>query len=426
MTDEPLPTSRWRPGARSDPAAPPPRGAPHRVRLAQRQARRALATAAAFAVAALAAAVVPQDTGRWLPLHLFLTGSIVLAISGATVLFTVTWAAAPAPPAGSLAVQRLLVGAGAAGLAAARVADAPSAVFGAFGGVYLAGLLLLASLLGRTVRQGVERRFDVAVAWYLAGLLAGVVAGSLGALVGTGHGSAELRASHVVLNVLGLVGLVIGGTLPSFAATVARMRMSPRATARRHAALLAWQAAALVAAATGIVAGVDPLAGGGLVAYAAGIVAVAALLPTPGRPKRHWAGTRLLGLWGGVGWWAVAVGVAAGEAAGGHAPFAGRWLLVLVVAAYGQILWASLAYLVPVLSGGGHERLSAGFAATRSWPGLLAVNAAGLCFALGAASVGRLAVAWWVVDTAWRAVGLARLARQLPAASAGTGSPPGG
>src|SRR3546814_14742063 len=59
----------------------------------------------------------------------------------------------------------------------------------------------------------------------------------------------------------------------------------------------------------------------------------------------------------------------------------GRWLLVLVVAGYGQILWGSLAYVVPMLRGGGHERLGEGFAVTRSWLGLGAAHAAGIALA---------------------------------------------
>jgi hypothetical protein len=70
-----------------------------RVRVAQAGARKALVLAAGFCVAAAGAAVVPHRTGGWLPLHLFLVGSIGLAISGATRLFTVTWSAGrPAHP----------------------------------------------------------------------------------------------------------------------------------------------------------------------------------------------------------------------------------------------------------------------------------------------------------------------------------------
>ncbi|HEX6418871.1 MAG TPA: hypothetical protein VFZ77_10245, partial [Acidimicrobiales bacterium] len=101
-----LPASRWRPPDRSTAGRPAARGAAGRVREAQRQAKVALAIAGAFVVAAVAATLAPHDLGTWLPLHLFLAGGLATVISGATVLFTVTWAAAPAPPRRVLALQR--------------------------------------------------------------------------------------------------------------------------------------------------------------------------------------------------------------------------------------------------------------------------------------------------------------------------------
>ena len=81
--------------------------------------------------------------------------------------------------------------------------------------------------------RGVQRRFDTAARWYLAGLACGLAGAGLGIAMGTGIGSAaDLRDAHVALNVLGLVGLVVGGTVPFFVATEARVKLSPRATAR--------------------------------------------------------------------------------------------------------------------------------------------------------------------------------------------------
>src|SRR5690606_14483833 len=86
------------------------------------------------------------------------------------------------------------------------------------------------------------------------------------------------------------------------------------------------------------------------------------------------------------------------------APFAHRWTSIIVVVAYGQILWGSLAYLLPVLRGGGHERLGRGFAALRSWVGLFAVNVAGVAWWLDVSAVASVAVAVWLADAAVRAV----------------------
>jgi hypothetical protein len=60
---------------------------------------------------------------------------------------------------------------------------------------------------------------------------------------------------------------------------------------------------------------------------------------------------------------------------GGQGPV----LRALAVGGLAQILVASLAYLGPVLRGGGHERLTQGFALTRSWPGLALANVAAAC-----------------------------------------------
>ena len=95
----------------------------------------------------------------------------------------------------------------------------------------------------------------------------------------------------------------------------------------------------------------------------------------------------------------------------------GLWLFfglfVLVLAGYGQILWGSLAYLLPMLRGGGHERLAEGFARTRSWTGFVAVNVTGFALLASASALLAAAVAVWVLDAAARAagVGLARAPR---------------
>src|SRR3546814_4660432 len=110
-----------------------------------------------------------------------------------------------------------------------------------------------------------------------------------------------------------------------------------------------------------------------------------------------------LGLWAGGAWWSLAVAATAVEAGRDESILlGGRWLLVLVVAGYGQILWGSLAYVVPMLRGGGHERLGEGFAVTRSWLGLGAANAAGIALASDLTPVAWVLGGVWVLDTAWR------------------------
>lgn len=388
------------------------RGAPDRVRLSHEQTRPTLRVALAFVIAALLTAVAGAT--RWLPLHLFLAGAVVLAISGVSLMLTVTWSAAPAPPKRWVAVQRVCVATGAAGIGLAGVAGVPAGTIGLAGGIYAAGLVLLAWLLVSTVRKGVERRFDVAVAAYVAALLAGMVGVALGAYMAVTAASTSLRAAHATTNLLGLVGLVIGGTVPFFAATVGRARMSPHARANRLAMTLCWQVCMLALAVSSLVAVVRLPAVIGLGGYAVGIAVTLAWLPRPTRRQLRWAGPRLYALWAGAIWWTVAVAATAVDVAAGRTTFGGRWLLVLVVAGYAQILWGSLAYLLPMLRGGGPEHLGEGFATTRSWVGFVAANAAGLSLALSLpALVSAGVVALWAVDSAWRAVrvGTTRAAR---------------
>lgn len=389
------------------------RGAADRVRLSHAQTRTTLRLALVFIAVAAVAAL--WSSTRWLPLHLFLAGGVMLAISGVSLMLTVTWSAAPAPPGPWVAVQRALIAIGAAGVALAREAELIDAVIAVAGAVYLAGLLILALLLVVTIRRSVERRFDVAVAAYLAAIAAGTTGTVLGVVIVAGTPSVAARAAHVTANLLGLVGLVVAGTMPFFAATVGRSRMSSRARPTRLALSVGWMVASLAMAVIALATDTEIVAAIGLAGYALGICAVLWLLPRPTRRQLRWAGPRLLALWAGGGWWATAVTATAIDVATAEtAVFGGRWVLVLVIGGYAQILWGSLAYLLPMLRGGGPERLSEGFAATRSWLGLAAANAAAVCAAgsLPALATGS-AVAVWVLDSAWRAarVGTTRAGR---------------
>jgi nitrite reductase (NO-forming) len=392
-----LPTSRWRTGPKE-----PGRGAADRVRRSHAQTRTTVGVALAFVVAAPVASALGASS--WLALHLFLAGGVVLAISGVSLMLTVTWSAAPAPPDRVVGVQRTCIAAGAAGVAVGRGLDLPSVVVAVAGTAYVAGLVLLAGLLVTTARRGVERRFDAAVLAYVTALAAGVVGVALGvAMAVSSPPSPHLRAAHVTVNLLGLVGLTVTGTLPFFAATVVRARMAPHATPRRVVAVVGWQALATAVAAVGLAGDLDGLAAAGLVAYAAGVAGVLWLLPRPTGRQLRWAGPRLVALWAGAAWWGIAlVAAAVGTLRSGEG-LAGRWLTVLVVAGYAQILWGSLAYLLPMLRGGGHERLGEGFATTRSWAGLAAANVAGVALATSAAPVVAAALAVWVLDALVRA-----------------------
>jgi nitrite reductase (NO-forming) len=349
------------------------------VRPAQRAARDGLVLSGCFVAAAVVAAGVPGPTGRWLPLHLLLAGGLGCAISGVAVLLAVTWSTAPPPDRRTTHVQLALVASGAAGVAATRAGWPGSTWVLAPAVAYAVGLLVLAVVLVGAVARGGQRRFDVAAAWYVAALACGVVAVGFGAALATGRGPAGGRDDHVALNLLGLVGLMVGGTAPNLAATIARTRTSTHATAGRRAALLGWQLVSLAA----VVAGAEAI---GLAAYGAGIAALVLLLPRPDGRQLAWAGPRLVAFHAALLWWLAAVVGASARAAAGMEPLGGRPLLVLVLAAYAQLLWASAAYLVPVVRAGGHERLAAGFARTGSWTTVVVANVAGVLLVAGATS----------------------------------------
>jgi len=370
-----------------------------RVPLVQAQTRQTVRLS--MALAGLAATAALAGEARWVPLHLFLAGAVVLAISGASQLLTVTWSAAPAPPDRWAATQRWTVAVGAVGVVAARRLDAPDATLGLAGAVYLLGLVLLGVLLAATAARGRKRRFDPAVAAYLGAVAFGVVGVGLGVRMAIDPSKAALRSAHLVANLLGMVGLVVGGTLPYFAATVGRSRMSVLATQRRLWFLAGWQVAMLTGATAALAVDAQPAGAGALVGYATGIGAIIVLLPRPTRRQLRWAGPRLVALWAGAAWWAASVLVAAGAAARGDPVLSGRWLVVLAIAGFGQILWGSLAYLLPMLRGGGPERLAEGFAATRSWFGLAAIEGAGLAIALGSPAAAGIGMAVATIDATW-------------------------
>lgn len=396
-------------GNASDTATP--RGSADRVVVVQRQARFTLGLASGFALAAAVALAVPHRTGDWLPLHLFLVGALLLAISAATQLFAVTWAAGTPPSDRVAAVQPWLLVMGIALLAAARELQWPSGLVAAGGLLVIVALVVLGVSLQRIVSSGVQRRFDVAVRTYLAALAAGLGGCALGIALVNGLDPpmyGRVRAAHLTLNLLGLVGLVIVGTLPFFTATQARVKMSSRASGRGQRLVLAWLVGALGATTIGFLAAQPVVAGVGLGAYAAGVLGLVALLPAIRVKQLRWAGPRLVQLGAGVAWWVGATVVVAWQAGHGPAAFTPTVVGVLVVGGYAQILGAAFAYLGPVLRAGGHQQLTAGFGTTRSWLALGAANVAAIALVFGVSEVARTAIFVWLIDTAVRAARLVR------------------
>lgn len=373
-----------------------------------------------FALAFVAAAVVvgAAGLGRWLVLHLFLAGALVLAISGVSVMLTVTWATAPAPSDRWLWAQRLAIAVGVVGVGVGRQAELARGVVDAAAGLYLFGLAVLIGVLVLSARRASKRRFDPAVGAYCAAVVCGAVGVVIGLVMIANGPTLPLRQMHITANALGLVGLVIAGTMPFFAATVGRARMAPHARTGVLFAINGLLVVAVGLTAVGFGFESRALAATGLALYAVGVGAVVAVLPRPTVRQLQWAGPRVLALWAGGGWWMLAVAATAFDAAAGRPAYTDRWLVVLVVGAYAQIFWGSIAYLLPMLRGGGAERLSAGFATTRSWIGFGAANAAAGALVARWWTGALAAIALWVLDTAVRVTRVGtRKAERPPEAS---------
>lgn len=399
-------------------------GARGRVAAVHHQTRLGLLQAGAFTLAAVIATVIPHATGFWLPLHLFVLGGLLSAISVTSQMLAVTWSSAPPVPAWAAMSQRTCLAIGTIVLCSGRERGLVRLVEVGGSLVVVAVAALVPMLL--VIRHGaVTDRFAPAIDGYVAATALGAVGTAVAVIVATGRASShwvQLRDVHVMLNVLGLIGVVAAATLPYFAATQARRKMSARATPNAVRGVLVALVTATAVAAIGQWTQRPGVVAAALVVYAGGIVAIAVMLPIYGRRQFRWAGPRLVQLGAGMAWWAAASVVLAVAVLddGSERPA----LMALVIGGFGQILVSSLAYLGPVLRGGGHEQLTAGFAITRSWVSLVAGNVAGLGAILDVAWLLRVALLVWVVDIAVRAVVL-MTRRPMAATPAADGRPAG-
>src|SRR5699024_6224168 len=268
-------------------------------------------------------------------------------------MLAATWSAAPAPvPVLGLA-QRLAVVVGAVGVVITRSQGLGHGAVAVFGTLHIIGVLGLAALLVDIVIHGSKRRFDPAVTGWVAGLVIASLGTVAGIVFASGNTPTDLRRVHLTTNLLGFLGVVIATTVPFFGSTVVRSKMNRSATpAAVHLAVGLVGGGALIAG-IGLAADLGGVTAAGFVIHAVGVADIYRISPRPTRRQLEWAGPRLLGLWLGGLWWVVAGLATAVEVLDGSAPLSGRWLVVLLIGGYAQILWASLAYLLPMLRGGG-------------------------------------------------------------------------
>lgn len=381
-----------------------------RVTIVHAQSQTTFVVAAGFIAAAVIAGALGRDGDHWLALHLFLLGGVLTTISGATLLLGVPWCSSPAPHTWAVRTQQILLGAGVVLLAFARERSWPSVWPMIAGTAVLISLAMLIVLLIIVRVTGPKDRFYPAMDGYVAAIVLGILGCYAGILMAMRSLSSPsypwVRSAHFTTNLLGLVGIIIATTLPYMLATQARMKMSKRATPLNVRASVAALTLATSVSGLAMLFRHPAVAGLGYIAYALALIYSMTLYPVMGEKQIRWAGWRIAHLAAGLAWWLGCLVAMAVKALGGD-PVPETVLLVLVIGGFAQILVGSLAYFAPVLRGGGQKGLSTGFRTTRSLPGFIAANVAvvGVMFRLG--WVIALAIGFWFLDGAVRAVVLA-------------------
>ena len=363
-------------------------------------ARSAFLAAGGFGIVSLGWAgwTLWQGGSWWGPLHAFLAGVILLAISGAAQMFTITWAAAPAPPGVVSDIQRwaMTVGVGLV-LIGVPATAVWTVLIGA--GLVVAGLALLAYSLWSAVQRSLLRRFDLSARFYLLALLAGIVGVVLGAVMGVdgaGASYVRVRLVHSHLNLVGLVGLTIVGTLPTILPTFAHHK----AVSGKEARLAWWLAVlAVVSTTSGLGLSAAAVGVGSILAAVALSLILIGVLARLGRRGLS-GGLPYLQVTCGALWlgtWALIDGVRL--LAGDLPSYFSSWTAAVVIAGIGQVLLGSLAYLLPVLAGS-HPLLGRNIAKTHAlpWVPFGLANLAGIGFLLGEGVVSAILVGLWAAD----------------------------
>ncbi|GAB2496433.1 multicopper oxidase domain-containing protein [Luteococcus sediminum] len=236
--------------------------------------------------------------------------------------------------------------------------------------VWLAAALLVSLAatavvgLARQARQSLPARFSMTIAWYQAAaccLVLGVVLGALMA-VPFGRWSDVLLASHLVLNALGWIGLTILGTLATLWPTMLRTRAPEGVEQAAAKALPTALVGIAVCALAPFLHPVAPLwwriiGALGMVTFLAAVLTQTGPMLAVWRSKRACTFPALstgLGMAWLLGWlgWCVWLWMSSTS----PAVMVGRLrptVAVLLVGFVLQVLCGALAYLVPVVLGGG-------------------------------------------------------------------------
>ncbi|GAB1692194.1 hypothetical protein [Krasilnikovia sp. M28-CT-15] len=297
-------------------------------------------------------------TWRWLAIHLLLLGAVTNAILVWSAHFTAAILRLAVPARRRAQATRLAaLNVGVLAVLVGGAADQPWLGVAGAGAVFTAVATHLA-WLSRHLRAALPARFAVTVHYYrcaAAALLVGIPVGAW-MLVVDDTARPRLVLFHAHVNLLGWVTLTVLGTLLTFWPTVLRTRMADGAAAASRTALPV-AVTGLTVLGIGVLAWWPVVAAGGLllVATAAALTARPAWLAARGKPPASFAAWSITAA---GGWLFVALAVDAGMllTAGSPAVAADRFggvLTPLLAGFVAQVLLGSLAYLLPVMLGGG-------------------------------------------------------------------------
>ena len=360
----------------------------------------AVATAAAFLVAALVSALAAGAGAAvlspWLPLHLALAGGASTAIAGVMPFFVAALAAGPPAGARLRGGAVLLVAVGAALVAVRGIAPSEGWAPVIGGSVYLAGIGAVALAVQTSGRAGLMMRRPIVSLGYTLALVNVAIGGLLATLMVAGWGPVleawgRLRPAHAWTNLLGFVSLVILATLIHLLPTVLGGRILPR---RSTALVVLAPAFGSPMVVVGMILGWGPVAGAGAVLALVGAAAMAMQTAGIVRDRGHWTSDpgwhrfASAGMLAGITWYLAGVAVAAWLVIT-EGPRSEAWSTALVgaplVAGWvAQVLVASWTHLLPSIGPGGpvahaRQRVVLGRLAT---PRLVAYN-------------GGVALLWW-------------------------------
>ena len=296
----------------------------------------------------------------WLMIHLLLLGAVTHSIVVWSNYFAETLLHAPTTPNERRNQSwRLIMLNGGVLLV---VTGVPNQVWA----LTLAGACLVAAAVAwhgaslvRKLRRSLAARFRPLVRYYVAAAACLPIGAGLGASLA--HGVAgplhdRVAVAHVVVNVLGWMGLTVAGTLVTLWPTMLRTRITEGAE-RGSPSCPSVLVGAVVVTATGAMVGLTYLAVAGVLGYLGGLallgrafVATARAKPPASYPT--WA-VLAAAVWLTACVIALAVSVASAPSWAAVGIRLDRLAVPLAAGFGAQVLLGALSYLIPVVLGGG-------------------------------------------------------------------------